>query len=448
MGIYSPPAYSGEIIKTLSLNFNSETVPEDFRSRLRDRRFKAMIDWINLNSPDLIFIEEGWNHRGSPSIVKSLSEATGYTSYYRLTMGLNGLLLDSNGILLRPGFELKEPTNLKLAHASPTLGDGKTWIVSLGPTSWGVGGEIRTPGGNTLYAYATHLIGKTEEKRRDQLKSLHEAIARQVSETGGDPDRAKILIAGDLNETPESRTLNLLQGLGYRDTFKEAHPQIRDISQSCTFCGNPINPLYNPMTLAPNQVPAQSAIEGDLRIDYILAKGDEIQTKASTIVFTEPLNGVWMSDHYGIESTIELGPTSEALLPNEITDRTHSIPQSRVVEITDHNLFCDSEGCRHQLADLDVNAASGITFLNHTHKALEITLKSDGRVWPGKFALPRSGRVTAFFFDPDTRMASFQARHLLGKKIVKGSLKITPIQETHLWKSTSESHEDSQGMVF
>ena len=435
---FSTASYSGEIIKTVSLNFNSETVPEDFRSRLRDRRINAMISWMKQNSPDLIFIEEGWNHRGSPSIVKSLAEAMGYTYHYRLTMGVNGLLMDSNGILLRPGFEIEDAATFKLAHASPTLGDGKTWIVSLGSTSWGVGAKIKTPGGNTLYAYATHLIGKTEAKRRDQVKSLHDAIEHQIFAQGEDPAQAKILIAGDLNETPDSSTLNALRSLGYQDSFKEAHPEARDISQVCTFCGNPFNDSYNPMTLAPNQVPAQSAIEGDLRIDYILSKGPEIRSRASTIVFTEPLNGVWMSDHYGLETTFELGAPSGSIVSNPITDRTRTLPRAQVIEITDRDLDCDAEGCHHLRSNIEVNSATGVTFLNHTRKALKITLKGNGSIWPGKFALPRSGRVAAFFFDPGPQNASFKARHLFSQKLLQGVLNVDSSEESHFRESVTE----------
>ncbi|NDG85796.1 MAG: endonuclease/exonuclease/phosphatase family protein, partial [Proteobacteria bacterium] len=222
----SAPSQAGELIKTVNLNFNSETVPEDIHSALRDRRFPAMVAWIKQQSPDILFIEEGWNYRGTPSIVKSLGQALGYSWHYRLTMGLNGLILDSNGVLLKPGFTFEEKSIVKLAHPSPTLGNGSTWIVSLGATSWGVGGRIRTPQGHLVHAYATHLIGKTESDRRDQIESLHEAIVNGIRNSGASPDDSRILIAGDLNADPDTSVMKLMESLGYQDTFKQAHPAV------------------------------------------------------------------------------------------------------------------------------------------------------------------------------------------------------------------------------
>jgi hypothetical protein len=423
--VFNPEAKAAEILKTVTLNFNSETVPEDTRSMLRDRRFVAATRWIKENAPDVIFIEEGWNYRGSPSIIKSLAESTGYSYHYRLTMGLNGLLLDSNGVLLKPGHQFVEKHSYKLPHAAPTFGDGKTWIVSLGATAWGIGGKILTAGGNTVYAYATHLIGDTESKRSDQILGLHQEIEQEIKNAGESIQDAKIIIAGDLNQSPKSQTLNNLGILGYSDSFLAVHPEAQIESSDCTFCSNPTNSYFNPLTVASNQFPSQDTIDGDLRIDYILSRGKGMTPLASTIGFTEPLNGVWMSDHFGVMSSFALGESLQGELPvldNPDHDRTHSISKTRVIEITDQDLYCTSKGCSHSLGALDVSTLTGVTFINRTKRLLEVDLSGKGKIWPTPFAFLKPDRVAAFFFDVKNSTYSFDAHHILGIKVLNGKL--------------------------
>ena len=422
----APTTLAAEVLKTASLNFNSEAVPEDTHSRLRDKRFMAATAWIRENQPDIIFIVEGWNYRGFPSIIKALAMATGYDYTYRLTMGVNGLMLDSNGVLIKPGHRFADKQNFKLPHASMTIGDGQTWIISPGATSWGIGGKIITAGGNTVYAYATHLIGADQAKRSDQLIGLHRMIEKEIQDSGESVDKAKILIAGDLNESPASPAVGNLKAIGYQDSFLSAHPEAAAIEPIvCTFCSDPTTENFNPMSIAPNQVPAQNVIEGDNRIDYILSHGPGMKVLASSIAFTETLNGVWMSDHFGMKSTFVLGETDAASTPvvaNPYRDRTRSFPPSRVIEVTPDQLFCNRSGCSHSMGPLETPSATGVTFINSTKHMIHVDIEGTGRVWPSNFAFVGPGKVAAFFFDEGSGQYSFDTHHLLSPKVLRGDL--------------------------
>jgi hypothetical protein len=415
-----PSTNAAEILKTVSLNFNSETVPEDKHQRLRDKRFMAMTKWIRENQPDVVFIVEGWNYRGFPSIVKALGMATGYDYTYRLTMGVNGLMLDSNGIMIKPGHRFVETRSYKLPHASPTMGNGQTWIVSPGATSWGVGGKIRTAGGNTIYAYATHLIGKNASVRTDQLIGLHRFIEKEIRDQGESIEDANILFAGDFNEQPDSVLMNNMKAIGYRDSFGFTHPEVTaGTAEACTFCSEPGSAFFNPMTIGTNQFPEQSVVEGDIRIDYILSRGSKIKPISSNVAFTGIYNGVWMSDHFGVHSTFAVGSGADQVpvTPVAYRDEDPSGIRNQVVEVTPERLFCSHGKCKHSIGELDVSASNGVTFVNRTKALIHVDIEGTGRVWPSRYNFLTPGHSTAFFFDKGERY-SFDTHHLMGIKVM------------------------------
>ena len=406
--------------------------PEDTHFQIRDLRFQAMTEWIQNNQPDIVFIEEGWSYHNYPSVVIPLAEATGYSYTYRLTMGVNGILLDSNGVLVKNTFHWDEKYAYKLAHSSPSLGNGKTWIVSLGSSSWGVGGRVTTPAGNPLYLYATHLIASADSDRADALVSLHHGIEGEIAYNGESADQANIFIAGDFNSDPVSSVMSQILPLGYQDTFDHAHPGMTT-QAACTLCSNPLTTEFNPMTIAPGQLPAQNTESGNDRIDFIIAKSPKVTTLASSLIFTERMNGIWMSDHFGVMSTVLLGDSTTPPsgtppippVPNPVRDRKQTGEPSQVIEVTDQNFNCDQAGCAHELPQINASSDTGVTFVNHTSHRFRIDITGDKDIFPREYTLVLKGKVASFYFAKGSNPFRFTVYRNLSKK------KLTGFIQTH-----------------
>jgi hypothetical protein len=202
---------------------------------------------------------------------------------------------------------------------------------------------------------------------------------------------------GDFNSPPDSPGVQELVERGYHNTFAEAHPGVN----ACTNCADPTAPMFNPLTIAPGQFPAQDTITPSEWIDYIWARGPNVTTLASTLTFTAPLDGVWMSDHYGVTSIVSVGDGPAASpVPNPIIDRPDAGPDSQIVHVTNELMSCDTPECIHELGDMQVTAEKGMTFINDSGTSLRVECDSQGWVWPRNYAELDPGQAAAFFFTP------------------------------------------------
>ena len=404
---------ASENLKVMSLNFNSETVYEDKHSKLRDIRFLAAVEWIKANQPDVILIQEGWNYHWHPSVVVPLAEAVGYDYHYRLTMGAPGILLDSNGVLVKKKFKLSNVFSKKLPHASLSLGGGREFILSLGASSWAIGGQITLQDGSTIFLVSTHLIGKDVSTRNDQAHALSKIF----------PEGARLILAGDFNLTPESDGVKGLVSKGYQDSFTTAHPLLLDGVSACTLCGDEKTDEFNPMTIAPGQIPKQDELATNERIDYIFAKGNDVKVLSSQLVFTEPLHQVWMSDHYGVLSEFEIGNENKVnqSKPNLMNDRTLPLNKAKIIELTDADYRCDFDGCTHELPEINTSYEKGVVFINRSQRTIKIQIEGEGNIWPRDFARINPGRVAAFFFEPN-KQYQFSSRWPWSRKKLWGNI--------------------------
>jgi hypothetical protein len=386
-----------QILKVLTLNFNAEPVPEDHGYALRDPRLAGIVDWIEQNDPDIVAIEEGWNYRDSPSVIKTLAEAVGYDYTYRISMGAPLVLYSSEGILAKKKFNLSQREDFELAHSAPWIGDGKTWVVIFGGVSWSVGARLTLDDGSPLYAFSGHLVGSDQSQRDDQIAGMDQSARRKVAENDEDWDQARVLLMGDFNSSPGSPGTSRLAAAGYHDTFGEAHPGL----DLCTNCTDPNGYLFNPMTLGPGQFPAQDAAGPGTRIDYVWARGPGISTLASTLTFTAPVNGVWMSDHYGVTSWISVGDDASAPPPpNAIVDSQDPPGPTTVLNVTDELMSCDTPHCIHDLPDQQVSAARGVTVTNGSKTSLRVECDSPAHVYPRNWADLDPGQTASFFYTP------------------------------------------------
>jgi endonuclease/exonuclease/phosphatase family metal-dependent hydrolase len=138
-----------------------------------------------------------------------------------------------------------------------------------------------------------------EAERERQTVAAARRIEAMVAE------RARhVVLAGDLDATPEAASLRFLKGLQslegtsvvYHDAWERAHPG----EPGLTFTTD--NPLMTQDT--------DVAVETSRRIDYVLIRCDEfgptLDVRRCDRIFDRPSPaGVWASDHFGVVADLE-----------------------------------------------------------------------------------------------------------------------------------------------
>jgi endonuclease/exonuclease/phosphatase family metal-dependent hydrolase len=133
------------------------------------------------------------------------------------------------------------------------------------------------------------------------LESVREqqaiATARFVEDLVAGRNDVPVVLLGDLNAAPDSASIRFLTGaqslegtsVRYEDAWAATHPD----EPGHTF--TPRNPLVRA---------GQMPLERGRRIDYILIRsgphGPLLDVADCRLVFTEPVNGIWASDHFGV----------------------------------------------------------------------------------------------------------------------------------------------------
>ncbi len=398
-------------LKVLTLNFNAEIVVEDQSHFIRDHRFQALVDWIQQNDPDLVFIVEGWNFHQAASVIPELAKAVGYDVHYRLSMGIPGLVMDSDGILVKKKFNLRDPSADLLPHSTWSLGDGIHWLFTPGTVSRAVGGLLTLEDGSPLFAYSAHLVASSQPQRDDQILALDEIVKTHALKQGMDPKKVNVLLAGDFNSEPNALGIQkLVQERGYVDVFKVMHPEI----ETCTYCADPNSPNFDPMTNAPGQFPPQNTPDHNQRIDYIFAKGGDLKGSrdvttlvplAATLTFTSTINQVWMSDHFGIAATLSFNAEPPPRpWPNALNDRVTSPQAPLFIKINDPLFSCDGLECTRELPPLQGTAEKGLVVFNQSHQILKITLNGPSTILPKKHALLLPGKIASFYFGENQKV--------------------------------------------
>lgn len=155
--------------------------------------------------------------------------------------------------------------------------------------------EVQTPSLGALLvvhhkgAYELHL----EHVREEQALATARFVEHLVAERADLP----VVLLGDFNAGPEAASLRFLTGrqslagtsVRYEDAWEAVHPG----EPGHTF--SPGNPL----------VPAgQMPLERGRRIDHIMTRsgphGPLLDVADCRLVFDEPEDGVWASDHFGV----------------------------------------------------------------------------------------------------------------------------------------------------
>ena len=150
--------------------------------------------------------------------------------------------------------------------------------------------EIETPVGRLLFA--NHLPSyELDFELERELQTV--SATRFIEYVVGDREM-HVILAGDLDATPDAASIRFLRGLqsldgmsvAYRDAWERAHPG----DPGYTFDSR--NPLRTPEW------------DIDRRIDYLFVRctheGPTLDVARCELAFAEPVDGVWASDHFGV----------------------------------------------------------------------------------------------------------------------------------------------------
>jgi endonuclease/exonuclease/phosphatase family metal-dependent hydrolase len=213
---------------------------------------------------------------------------------YQLVHQTRGLLDDGNCAVIASRWPILDVTELD-QQLGPRTAD-------FPATTMAAEVELPPPIGHVLFV--NHLPSwKPELERERELQTV--AAARFVEERV--LERARhVVLAGDLDAVPEAASIRFLRGLqslegasvSYRDAWSTIHPD----EPGHTFT------LRNALVMEESDV----VQEQTRRIDYVFvrggAHGPSLEIAGCELLFDEPVDGVWASDHFGVVADLCVRP--------------------------------------------------------------------------------------------------------------------------------------------
>jgi endonuclease/exonuclease/phosphatase family metal-dependent hydrolase len=197
------------------------------------------------------------------------------------------------GECLASRWPLGEVTSLDV-----TVADGAEGL----PRATAVAAEVLAPApfGTLL---AVHHRGTYELQLEHVRERQALATARFVEDLVSDRPDLPVVLLGDLNADSDAASIRFLTGkqsragtsVRYEDAWAATHPD----APGHTF--SPRNPLVRA---------GEMPLERGRRIDYIMirsgAHGPTLDVAECRLIFDEPVDGVWASDHYGLLADLQL----------------------------------------------------------------------------------------------------------------------------------------------
>jgi endonuclease/exonuclease/phosphatase family metal-dependent hydrolase len=266
-----------ERLKALTLNIWNRQGPWE-------KRLPLIRSGIEALEPDVIGLQEVLAMEGNGSQAHEIAEGLGYHVAVFPAWAIGGGLTFCNAVMSRhPIIDSQTfPLPPKVEHESRSLG------FALVDAPCG-----RVP------VFVTHLSWKFHEGflRVEQVKS----IARLVKEHapgGGFPP----ILMGDFNAEPDADEMRYLRGLTTLGEPRSVY--FADVWDSVG--------EGEGFTYARANQYALRAREPSRRIDYIYVRGPDRQLRGepllARVVFDEPLENVYPSDHFGLYTELQAAP--------------------------------------------------------------------------------------------------------------------------------------------
>ena len=251
------------------------------RSGAWDERRSVLIDGFRQLQPDVVALQEAVKTDGYDQVTDLLG--SGYHVVHQ-----SGRSTDGVGASIASRWPLGEVLEADL-HVTSRLDPSQRWIGSAAAA------EVLTPDpvGPLLFVHHKPSWQRGFEYERE----LQAAAAARFVERFVGGRNAHVVLAGDFDATPDASSVRFWQGrqsLGgvsvcYRDAWESTHPG----EPGHTF--TPRNPL-----VAGGEMP----LELGRRIDYIMVRcgdhGPTLEVTACERIFDEAVDGVWVSDHFGV----------------------------------------------------------------------------------------------------------------------------------------------------
>jgi endonuclease/exonuclease/phosphatase family metal-dependent hydrolase len=235
--------------------------------------------------PDLIAFQEAFKDGERDSV----AELTG--SDYHVVHQETGLLGDGNCAAIASRWPPAHVHELDQQLTSRTGAFPATTLIA----------EIEAPGPVGPLLFVNHLPSwEPQLELERELQTV--AAARRIEELVVERPR-HVVLAGDLDATPDASSIRFLRGLQslgglsvcYRDAWESAHS------------GDPGHTFTtrNPLVMEDSDVRQEIS----RRIDYVFVRCDEhgptLEISRCELAFAEPVGGTWASDHLGVVGDLE-----------------------------------------------------------------------------------------------------------------------------------------------
>jgi endonuclease/exonuclease/phosphatase family metal-dependent hydrolase len=324
----APAEQGAAIFKVLTYNLHASTSND----LLQHRRLPLVEAYVRQNNIDLFLAQEVWNIEQNNFVTDIMAQDLGMDTIRYFENGISGIKTSSIAILAKKNLKLRNPKFYKLPHSASTLGDGdQTWI-GFGIVNMLIGATITLASGEDAFVWTAHFHSYESSKRIDQARFALRVIQDEVIRSGKRWSDSTVILGGDLNAAPDSEEIQHLLNNGFQDIWTTVHPN----HPGRTFVSDPFDGEYNPITHGAGLFPKQNDPDVHARIDYILAHLPKAAAIGATRALTSPVNGVWLSDHYGVLGSFDFNGTGVLSSPDSDTDMA-KIPPSTILELTNKN---------------------------------------------------------------------------------------------------------------
>jgi endonuclease/exonuclease/phosphatase family metal-dependent hydrolase len=383
--LFSSFALGQTQLKIQQLNFNAEAE----NLKLADYRYEAMLNHIQSENLDLVFIEECWRYKNFANVGEALAQALGYDIFYHYEDGVSGIFTTSNVILAKKSLHLRNTTSVKLPDSAWTIGNGSPVWISLGETSELVGGTFDLPNGTVGTVWVTHLSESSQKDRINEINYIIDFTKSYDKQHNLDWDTVPAILGGDMNADSGGAETALYTGAGgFTDSWNVAHPGVRGL----TLVNDPTNPEYDPMVHSSGQFPSQYVDQGTGRIDYIYYRNLSGVGVGSERIFTSPLARIWMSDHYSLMTVFNFDG-SDPNLPDADSD------MAAIGSPTIYNVNEAALNNPNMTVDFDVTSLRGFTMINSLNTEVDFLITSNtGNVYNSSVARTTAGDIASFTF--------------------------------------------------
>jgi endonuclease/exonuclease/phosphatase family metal-dependent hydrolase len=307
----------------------------------RQVRFKALVEGLKHLQPDVIALQEV---NPSPAYVRRLKKELAYDAVWTMAnagikimgIGLPFNLIAGNAVLTKPGCgaeligiqrlsgrgiltsrfslhlrEIRQAMAVKLVLRNRSLVavNTQTHYSLIWDAGWMEAADqmvARREISNEQHDELLKMIRAGHRRREFEISRIHRFLKRRA--------RDPFVLMGDLNATDDSPALNrMMDDLKLTDAYRAKHP---------TADGYTWDPIVNPNTACDGSPywADKKTLKDPLkrleaffdrtvprRIDYVLLSEhfSPDMIASARRVFTKPINGVFASDHFGLEVVLK-----------------------------------------------------------------------------------------------------------------------------------------------